>query len=290
MSHLKEIRERLVSVDNTKQITKAMKMVATAKLRRAQERILNLRAYAHHIFLMMKDVALTSPTHHPALVQTDKEEKLLLVILTSDRGLCGGFNNNICRQAEKFYKDHSLAKKVDFFFVGKKARNYFQFRKQVGIAEVVQLDKDISYTLAKKVSTDLLQLFMQNTYDRIYFIYNSFQSVISQKVTEEIFLPLDLSGAAIEEQSTFSKDLIFEESVENLLENLVQKHFATQVYRYMCESVAAEYGARTAAMDSATKNAKEIISHLTLTFNKLRQSSITTELIEVSSGAEAMNL
>ena len=285
MSGLKKIRTRISSVKNTEQITQAMKMVAAAKLRKAQERILNLRPYAENVLSIMADVALSCKVRHPLLEKKEKLNKMLLVVLTSDRGLCGGFNNNICRFAEDFYHSH---KNLDFFFIGKRAKNYFQFRGIPSIAEMFQLDKEISYPLAGKLAHQLMAHFTEGKYDGIYFVYNNFQSAISQKVVKEVFLPVDLSEAPLAGQELFSKDLIFETSPEILLEDLIEKHFTVQVYRCMCESVAAEYGARMTAMENATKNAQDIISRLTLTFNKMRQSSITTELIEVSSGAEAM--
>lgn len=287
MSGLKKIRTRISSVKNTEQITQAMKMVAAAKLRKAQERILNLRPYAENILSVMADVALSCNVSHPLLMRKEKMQKVLLVVLTSDRGLCGGFNNNICRFAEDFYHSHNEYD-LDFFFIGKKAKNYFQFRGVTPVDEMFQLDKEISYPLAGKVAHQLMKSFGEGKYDGIYFVYNSFQSAISQKVVKEVFLPVDLSGASLTRQEGFSKDLIFEVPPEELLEDLIEKHFTVQVYRCMCESVAAEYGARMSAMENATKNAQDIISRLTLTFNKMRQSSITTELIEVSSGAEAM--
>ncbi len=287
MSGLKKIRTRISSVKNTEQITQAMKMVAAAKLRKAQERILNLRPYAENILSVMADVALSCNISHPLLMRKDKMQKVLLVVLTSDRGLCGGFNNNICRFAEDFYRSHDEYD-LDFFFIGKKAKNYFQFRGVSPVDEMFQLDREISYPLAGKVAHQLMKNFSDGDYDGIYFVYNSFQSAISQKVVKEVFLPVDLSVAPLVRQEGFSKDLIFEVPPEELLEDLIEKHFTVQVYRCMCESVAAEYGARMSAMENATKNAQDIISNLTLTFNKMRQSSITTELIEVSSGAEAM--
>lgn len=288
MSGLKKIRTRISSVKNTEQITQAMKMVAAAKLRKAQERILNLRPYAENILSVMADVALSCEIPHPLLEKKEQLQRVLLVVLTSDRGLCGGFNNNICRFAEDFYSSHKEYG-MDFFFIGKKAKNYFQFRGISPVDEMFQLDREISYPLAGKVAHQLMKNFSDGEYDGIYFVYNSFQSAISQKVVKEVFLPVDLSEASLIRQDRFSKDLIFEVPPEELLENLIEKHFAVQVYRCMCESVAAEYGARMSAMENATKNAQDIITRLTLTFNKMRQSSITTELIEVSSGAEAMN-
>ena len=288
MSGLKQIKNRIGSVKNTAQITQAMKMVATAKLRKAQERILNLRPYANNILTVMADVATSCNINHPLLKQGEKLEHILLVVLTSDRGLCGGFNNNICKYAENFYYSHKDKQEMEFFFIGKKAKSYFQFRGIESKDNMFNLDKEVSYPLAAKVARQLMDHFTAGQYEGIYFIYNHFQSAVSQKVMEEVFLPIDLSKSSLDDSSGFSKDLLFETSPKELLEELIIKHFTVQVYRCMCESVAAEYGARMSAMENAAKNAKEIISKLTLTFNKLRQSAITTELIEVSSGAEAM--
>ena len=288
MSSLKQIRTRIGSVKNTAQITQAMKMVATAKLRKAQDRILNLRAYAENIFTIIADTAAVCEIDHPLIQQKEKLNRVLLVVLTSDRGLCAGFNNNICRYAEDFYFSHKDKQELDFFFIGKKAKNYFQFRGIESKSSIFHLDKEISYSLAVKVAKQLMDHFSGGLYDGVYFIYNHFQSAVLQKVTKEVFLPLDLSHSSMSHSSSFSKDLLFETSPKELLEELIAKHFAIQVYRCMCESVASEYGARMNAMENASKNAKEIISKLTLTFNKLRQSAITTELIEVCSGAEAL--
>ena len=290
MSQMKKIKSRISSVRNTGQITQAMKMVATARLRKAQERILNLRPYAAGLFSLMADVAKTCRIHHPLLVQeTSSAAKTLLIVLTSDRGLCGGFNNNICRKAEEFYRQSPGGLKPDLFFIGRKGKNYFQFRQVLGVQEMFQLDREVSYPLAGVVARRLMESFTKGKYERIDFIYNSFKSVISQEVVKERFLPVDISKASVENQNRFSKDLIFEIPPEDLLKELLNKHFTVQVYRCMCESVAAEYGARMSAMENATKNAADMISRLTLSFNKQRQGAITTELTEVSSGAEAMN-
>ena len=287
MSSLKQIKNRIGSVKNTEQITQAMKMTASARLKKAEMRILNLRPYAEEILSMMADTALSHRISHPLLEKKDRMKKVLLVVLTSDRGLCGGFNNNICRFAENFYHSQE-EKEMDFFFIGKKSKNYFKFRNIHPVSEMFHLDREISYSLAEKTAQKLMECFSQKEYDGIYIIYNRFQSVISQKVTREVFLPVDLSQAPLSKQDRFSKDLIFETSPKKLLDSLIKKHFTVQIYRCMCESVAAEYGARMTAMENASKNAKDIITRLTLTFNKMRQSAITTELIEVSSGAEAL--
>ena len=287
MSQLKKIRNRISTVKNTEQITQAMKLVAAAKLRKAQNRILNLRPYADYIFSMMADVVLSCELTHPLFRRQENLDRVLLVVLTSDRGLCGGFNNNICRYAEKVYyarKDQEM----DFFFIGKKAKSYFQFRGFSGVNEMFNLDKEISYPLAGSIAKQLMEDFTKGQYDGIYFIYNNFQSAISQRVVQDIFLPIDLTRASFRQKDIFSHDLIFEVPPEELIQDLIEKHFTVQVYRCMCESVAAEYGARMTAMENATQNAQDIISRLTLSFNKQRQSFITTELIEISGGAEAM--
>ncbi len=290
MSGLKEIRTRISSVKNTGQITQAMKMVATAKLRKAQSRILNLRPYAKNLLSVMADIAFSCEISHPLLEreQSSTTGRTLLVVFTSDRGLCGGFNNNICRYAESFHSSHKEKNQFDFFFIGRKAKNYFRFRGISSVNEIFNLDRNISYPLASEVAKELIDFFKKGSYKKIQFIYNSFQSIVSQKVVREIFLPVDISEAPLKSQNIFSKSLIFEIPPEELIEDLIEKHFTVQVYRCMCESIAAEYGARMSAMENASKNAKEMISRLTLEFNKLRQSSITKELLEVSSGAEAM--
>ena len=286
MSQLKEIQSRIQGIKNTKQITRAMKMISAVKLRKAQERIVNLRSYAKGIFSAMADVALTKRVRHP-LLKTKKEtpsSKPLFVVLSSDRGLCGSFNYNVCRSAENFLRN----KNQDYFLIGRKAVEYFNFRNYKPVEKLTGLDRELSFPLAAKVAHFLIDAFNKGEYDEVMIIYQTFKSAVSQEVTMESFLPIDLSSTNWE-KSSFSKDLIFESSPEKLVENLIQKHFTVQVYRAMCESLASEHGARMCAMENATKNAEEIESQLQLKFNKIRQSSITTELIEVTSGAEAMN-
>ena len=291
MSQLKEIKSRKQSVRNTKQITRAMKMISAVKLRKAQERILNLRSYANGIVSVITDVVLSQRVEHP-LLHTYKSEKKrpLLVVLSSDRGLCGSFNYNVCRKAENYLKEN---KNYDVYLIGQKAVDYFKFRGISSIEKLTGLDREISFPLAAKVSQFLLDTFMQEKYDSISIVYQVFKSAISQKVHVESFLPLDLEAHSPQENknsSLFSKDLIFEVSPTKLVEILIQKYFSTQIYRAMCESLASEHGARMCSMENATKNAEEIEKQLQLQFNKIRQSSITTELIEVTSGVEAMSV
>jgi F-type H+-transporting ATPase subunit gamma len=291
MANLKDIRNRIQSVKNTQQITRAMKMVSAAKLRRAQQNIVNLRPFANQILSVIADIATTHRVRHPLLSTNDNPKKVLFVVVTSDRGLAGGFNNNLNRFAFKFYQDNKAKfESVDFMFVGRKGADYFRTRGITGIDTILNLAREISLSLAQGVADRLMEVFIGGQYDAIYLIYNEFKSAIAQELKCERLLPVDLTNARLENEGKvpFSKDMIFEPSPELIIEDLLKKHFAIQVYRAMSESVAAEHGARMAAMENATKNAGEMIRSLTLTYNKLRQSNITTELIEIVSGAEAL--
>ncbi len=293
MASLKDIRSRISSVKNTQQITRAMKMVSAAKLRRAQHNIVNLRPYAHYILSVIGDIAATQRVSHPLLKSVDQPKKVLVLVVTSDRGLCGGFNANINKFAHEFYqKNKSNYEKMDFLLVGKKAIEFFKKREIPPVDTMLNLAKDVSYPLAAKVADRCMRAFTEGEYEAVYLIYNQFKSAISQEVICERLLPVDLSSTNFAEKgqpgAMFAQDLIFEPEPEEIIDELLNKHFAVQVYRCMSESVAAEHGARMSAMENATKNAGEMIDNLTLTYNKLRQASITTELIEITSGAEAL--
>lgn len=285
MANLKDIRSRIQSVKNTQQITKAMKMVSAAKLRRAQDNITNCRPYAYKILDLIRDIAGTDQLSHPLLQKKENPKRILYVILTSDRGLCGGFNNNLARWA---YKKSVQAKQqfehVDLYFIGKKAAVFFKTKGLSSIGVMENLAKDISYDLANSVSEDLLNKFTEGHYDEIHMVYNEFKSAISQEVTSEMLLPLIVEKKETNDLTEFK----FEPSAAEMVDTLLKKHFSVQVYRAMSESVAAEHAARMTAMENATKNAGEMIYKLTLTYNKVRQANITTELIEITSGAEAL--
>ncbi len=291
MANLKDIRLRIQSVKNTQQITRAMKMVSAAKLRRAQSNIINLRPFARQILAMIADIAVTHRVRHPLLSTNQNPKKVLLVVVTSDRGLAGGFNNNLNRFAHRFYLENQKNfAQMDLLFVGRKGADFFRARKLAGIDTILNLAREISFSLAAGVADRLMESFIDGGYDAVYLIYNEFKSAIAQELKCERLLPVDLSNArqADDGKKPFSKDMIFEPAPELIIDDLLKKHFSVQVYRAMSESVAAEHGARMAAMESATKNAGEMIRSMTLTYNKLRQASITTELIEITSGAEAL--
>ena len=290
MASLKDIRMRIDSTKNTQQITKAMKLVSAAKLRRAQHNITNMRPYAVTLKKVIANITATQKVTHPLMTQKDSVKKVLLVVLTSDRGLCGGFNTNIIKFTDKYRAENApKLEKLDFFFIGKRGDDFFSKRGVKSIETYFKLDKDISYSLAKTVADKLINHYLDGSYDEIRLVYNEFHSAISQVVTCETLLPIQVEQTSFDaEGSQFSKDIIFDPSPEAIVEELLKKHFNLSVYKAMSESVASEHGARMSAMENATNNAKEMINKLTLTYNKARQEKITTELTEIVSGAEAI--
>ncbi|HWU42109.1 MAG TPA: ATP synthase F1 subunit gamma [Bdellovibrio sp.] len=293
MASLKDIRARIESTKNTQQITKAMKLVSAAKLRKAQNNIVNMRPYALTLRKVVADIAVTSKMSHPLIDKKEQVKSVLLVVITSDRGLCGAFNSNINKFAEAYYQENkSKLEKIDFLFVGRRGHDYFARRKIKPVDYITKLDKDISYELASKVSNRILKDYLEGHYDEVRIIHNEFKSAISQVVVCETILPIDLGLTTFstenESATGFAADMIYEPGIMEIAKEIFEKHFDLQIYRCMSESVAGEHGARMSAMENATNNAKEMINKLTLTYNKLRQEKITTELTEIVSGAEAL--
>jgi F-type H+-transporting ATPase subunit gamma len=291
MPSLKDIRSRIDSTKNSQQITRAMKMVSAAKLRRAQHSIVNMRPYANTLLSVISDIAVSKRIHHPLLEAHAEPKRILLVVLTSDRGLCGAFNTNVCKFAERYIAENrNRFEHIDFLFIGRKGSDFFKRRNFKPIDTILNLSKDVSYEMAAGVAGRLMTAYQSEEYDEIRLIYNEFKSAIQQQVVCETLLPIDIESAATLHKGTagFPPDMLFEPAPAEVIDDLIAKHFNVQVYRCMSESVAAEHGARMSAMENATKNAGEIINSLTLTYNKLRQASITTELIEITSGAEAL--
>ena len=286
MSGLKELKGRINSVKKTGQMTKAMKMVSVARLRSAQNRILSLRAYANGLEDLLKDVILSQNIEHPFFeIKKDEElKKVLTVIVTSDRGLCGAFNGNTCRFAEEQLKN----KNQDLFFVGKKGHDYFKFRGVKAKGLIVDLVKEISYPLSARIAKELMDKILLEDYDGVFVIYNEFKNVISPRLVCDRFLPFDLLAKQSSIKELCSLNMLFEVSPQELMDSLLTRYFSIQVYRYLCENIAAEQGSRMAAMENASKNAEDLTKTLTLKYNKLRQSSITTELSELVAGAESL--
>lgn len=293
MANLKDIRARIETTKNTQQITKAMKLVSAAKLRKAQNQITNMRPYAQALVNLIANIAVTERIEHPLLTPPTEVKKVLLVVLTSDRGLCGGFNSQIIRFTDQYLKaNQGKYEQIDTIFIGRKGADFFARRGVKAVETITRLDKDISYQLASGISERLMTQYLEGHYQEIRLIYNEFKSAISQKVVCETLLPVDLSKQTLNSENAgpnaFATDMIFEPAPEVMIDQLLVKHFSMQVYRSMAESVASEHGARMSAMENATNNAKEVLNKLTLTYNKARQEKITTELIEIVSGAEAL--
>lgn len=292
MPSLKDIRKRIASVKNTKQITRAMKMMAAAKLRRSQEAILSSRPYAYRVYSILHTLAQSEKDKHPLLI-VRPERKVKLIVLAGDRGLCGGFNANIFKEAGRFLKEKETAKvQVTIECIGKKSNDFFKKRAEVVYHE--GLIGNPSFQRVGKISEKILSDYIDEAFDAVYLIYNEFKSAIQQRVTVEKLIPVSLVPpegvrSLLPKSSEESlKVFKFEPSKEEILNTIVPKHFQVQLFRSVLESVASEHGARMSAMENATQNASEMIDALTLDYNKARQAAITKELMEIVGGVEAM--
>jgi len=283
MPALVDIRRRIRSVKNTQQITKAMKMVSAAKLRRAQDAIFAARPYARKMMEVLQSVAARAEARAHPLLERREGEKILLVLVTADKGLCGGFNANIIRAAVRFLED-KREEAVELDLLGRKGRDYFRRRQYRVRSEQVGVFQALRYEVAQSIARELTKAFVAREVDQVYLVYNEFKSVIQQRVVVERLLPIE--RVAIEPHEP-ALDYLYEPGPAKIFEELLPKHVEVQMWRALLESAAAEHGARMAAMDAATRNAGEMIDRLTLYMNKVRQAAITKEIIEVVSGAGA---
>ncbi|HEV8631053.1 MAG TPA: ATP synthase F1 subunit gamma [Thermoanaerobaculia bacterium] len=282
MANLIDIRRRIRSVKNTQQITKAMKMVAAARLRRAQDRILATRPYAEEIRRVMANLAAHAGDLHHPLLESRPEKKVLLVVVTGDKGLAGSFNANVLRRAGEVIPRLAA---VELLLLGRKGVDFFRRRPLKVRKGHTTLFSNVTYAQAQEIAEDLSTAYAAGEYDSVRVVYNRFKSIMSQELTEETLLPIP---APAEQDASASREYLFEPSAESILEELLPRYITFQVYRVLLESQAAEHAARMTASDSATKNAGEIIDRLTLRYNRARQAAITTQLIEVVSGANAL--
>ena len=297
MPSLLDIRRRVRAVKSTQQITKAMKMVSSSKLRRAQERILKGRPYAQEMLRVFNNLATrTDAANHPLLTDDPLAARTLLIVITADRGLCGSFNTNVAKAALQFSIDQPKSpdgRDVAMALVGRKGRDFFQRRGFDVLYEEVGLFQNVQWSHAQAIATTAIKEFLGPDISSVYLVYNEFKSVISQRVVIEKLLPIprlrpeDTSDGATARQALQGADYLFEPDPEQLLNTLLPMHVAVQVSRALLESSAAEHAARMQSMDSATRNAKEMVDRLTLYMNKVRQAAITREIIEVVSGAQA---
>jgi len=294
MPTLRDIRRRITSVKSTQQITRAMKLVAAAKLRRAQERILEARPYARKMQDVLSDLALRSPRKlHPLLAIHAGEDgvvggRKLLVVVSSDRGLCGAFNSNIIRRSLDFLRSYQDDPDITLTLVvvGRKVRDFYRRREQYAIrSEYANFFDRLAYNHAAQIGQDLIRAYVEEQANEVHLVYNEFKSAVSQRVVVEQLLPIQPAPVSPDGEVT---EFLFEPSPAVLLERLLPKHIEVQIYRALMESLASEYGARMTSMENATRNAAELIDVLTIQFNKARQERITKELLEIVGGAEAL--
>ena len=293
MANLKAIRNRIGSVKNTQQITRAMKMVAAAKLRRAQDALMQGRPYAQGLAETIKRLAVSVDEDLHPLMQRSENTRTLLVVVTSDRGLCGAFNSSINRAAETLVKEKlgTEFESVDLAIIGRKGTDYLRRRTEklgTRIEHYFQdVYSDLSIETVQRICDVLSADFVDGKYDQVYVLYNEFKSAIVQETQVERLLPLS-SDELGSEESEGIEDYEFEPAPEELFSYLLPLYLNKQLHRILQESVASEMGARMTAMDSATNNASDLIAKLTLEFNRARQAAITTEIIEIVSGANAL--
>jgi len=288
MASLKDIKKRIGSVKNTQQITKAMKMVAAAKLRRAQDAAVAARPYAEKLQSVMSNLAQREDGDGHALLNQRGTVRALIVLMTADRGLCGGFNANVSKEAERFIRSNEQGfDDIDLMIIGRKGRDFLRNRVGDHITKVHEdITSDATYKTAQLIGQEVVDAYSDEKYDAVYVIYNAFKSAIEQIVTVEQVLPIQ--PKVTEEVQEDSIDYIYEPDQGAVLAQLLPKMVEVQIFRALLESNASEQGARMSSMDSASRNAADMIGKLTLQYNRARQAAITKELMEIISGAESI--
>jgi F-type H+-transporting ATPase subunit gamma len=281
MPSLIDLRRRIRSVANIRQITRAMKMVAAARLRRSQERMFQFRPYSDKMMDMLQSLAArTRPEEHPLLARRE-EKKICLMILTGDKGLCGSFNNNIIKRASVFLEEHTDSE-LSLFTVGKRGENFFRKRSHPIRHRIIDIFSRLSYEHAAVISQQIIKDYTSKDVDAVYMVYNEFKNVLQQRIVVQKLLPIE---ALVPEKGERLTGYIYEPAEQEIFSRLLPKYVEVEIYRALVESAAAENGARMSAMDNATNNSNEMMENLTLVMNKIRQAAITKEIIEVVSGA-----
>ncbi len=285
MANLKEIRNRISSVSSTMQITSAMKMVSAAKLKKAQDAITAMRPYADKLTELLQSLSASLDADSGSKYSDNREvKKVLVVAITSNRGLAGAFNSNIMKQVTLLMNETYAGKQVDFMVIGKKANDFLK-KKSTVISNHSSLYDDLNFDNVSAIAEELMEQFTSGNYDRIDIVYNSFKNAATQIVITQQFLPI----VPVEGNENLSTDYIFEPSKIEIVEQLIPKSLKTQLYKSIRDSFASEHGARMTAMHKATDNATELRDDLKLKYNKARQASITNEILEIVGGAEALN-
>ncbi len=285
MANLKEIRNRITSVSSTMQITSAMKMVSAAKLKKAQDAITAMRPYADKLTELLQSLSATLDADTGSKFSTQREVKNVLIVpITSNRGLCGAFNSNIIKQTQQLISNEYAGKKVSIYAIGKKGNDAFS-KKKIVVANESSVFDDLTFDNVADIAQVLMHKFVSVEYDKIIIVYNKFKNAATQEVMTEQFLPI----VPTQEVVNVNLDYIFEPSKVEIVEQLIPKSLKTQLYKGIRDSFASEHGARMTAMHKATDNATELRDQLKLTYNKARQAAITNEILEIVGGAEALN-
>lgn len=285
MANLKEIRNRITSIGSTMKITSAMKMVSAAKLKKAQDAITAMRPYANKLTELLQNLSATLDADAGGVYAEQREvSKVLLVVVSSNRGLCGGFNSSIVKKTEQVIKEKYQGKEITLYTVGKKANDILSKRYNV-VENNIAIYDDLTFDNVTVIAEELMSMYAEGNFDKIEVIYNVFKNAATQIATLEQFLPIK----PIEIEGNSSADYIFEPSKEEIVKTLIPKSLKTQLYKAIRDSFAAEHGARMTAMHKATDNAQDLRNDLLLTYNKARQAAITGEILEIVGGAEALN-
>lgn len=290
MATLRDIKNRIKGVKNTQQITKAMKMVAASKLRRAQESIINARPYAKKIAEMFSNLVTEEDKQtNPLILPKEAISNLAIVVVTADRGLCGAFNTNIIREANRYINEEIKETAINYqlYCVGKKGSDFFS-KRNYNVSKIFpDVFASLNYTSAQKISDELTAGYLKGDFDKVILIFNEFKSLIQQKIVVEQFLPIPVHKSD-QHDSGVDSNYLYEPDQKSIFNYLIPKHLRGQIWRVLLESNAAEFASRMTAMDNATTNAKELIRTLNITYNKARQASITKEILEIVSGANAL--
>ena len=284
MGNLKEIRTRISSVGSTMQITSAMKMVSAAKLRRAQENVMRIRPYSQKMQEILENIS--SGDNDNVFAKKKDLKKILIIAISSNRGLCGAFNSNIAKQVLLLKKSTYKDLKVDVLLIGKKASDVLKSKNVLAIEDFNHVYDDLNFESVANIAEKYIDLFAKGEYDAIDLVYNQFKNAATQIVTTESFLPIKIEKN-VENKSTL--DYIYEPSKEYIVEDIIPKSLKTQLFKAVLDSYASEHGARMTSMHRATDNATEMLNDLQLTYNKARQAAITNEILEIVGGAEALN-
>tara|TARA_Y100000766_G_scaffold78763_1_gene66963 strand:- start:882 stop:1742 length:861 start_codon:yes stop_codon:yes gene_type:complete len=285
MPNLKEIRNRISSVGSTMQITSAMKMVSAAKLKRAQDAIIQMRPYANKLTELLVNLSSSLDSAEGGEFSTERKiRNVLLVPITSNRGLCGGFNANIIKQTLSLINNYK-GKNISILSIGKKSSEYFKNNNYIPISTQDEVFNDLNYESIAQISEDIMKMYLDEKFDKVILVYNQFKNAATQNVMSENYLPVE----SPQDEDSSIGDYIFEPEKKDIIEQLIPKSLKTQLFKAVLDSHASEHGARMTAMHKATDNASELKKDLTLSYNKARQAAITAEILEIVGGAEALN-